>query len=132
MYEYKPIDHDAIREKIAGISTYWERQPTDDPHTLNGFAGTWNFSDHRLIPESLRNFIFESFPKIEKFRRIPLDDINALMNDVWEGPGSMQKIQNLYNEMRAERYGKADVGLKTRMSPEDFAKVPDYSEDEDE
>ena len=131
MYDYKPIDHDAIREKIDGISTYWERQPTDQPWTLNGFNGTWNFSDHRLIPESLRNFIMESFPKIEKFRRIPLEDINALMNDVWEGPGSMQKIQNLYNDMRAERYGKADVGLKTRLPVKDFNALPDIEEDDD-
>lgn len=131
MLDYKPIDHEAIREKISSIRNYWEDQPTDNPHTLNGFDGTWNFSDHRLIPESLRNFIFESFPKVEKFRRIPLEDINALMNDVWEGPGSMPKIQKLYNEMRAERYGRQDVGVKVRLSSEEFDALPEI-EDEDE
>ena len=82
---------------------YWESQRTDLPYTLNGFNGTWNFSNHNLIPESLINFIMESFPKEEKFKRIPLEDINALMNDVWEGPGSMTKIVRLKNEMFSAR-----------------------------
>jgi len=130
MLEYKPIDHEAIREKISFVRTYWDNQPTDNPHTLNGFDGTWAFTSHSAIPESLRNFIFESFPKATKFRRIPLEDINALMNDVWEGPGSMSKIQKLYNEMRAERYGRQDVGVKVRLSPEEFDKLPEIEEDE--
>jgi len=82
---------------------YWERQPTDQPHLLNGFNGTWNFSDHNLIPEALCNFILESFPKATRFKRIPLEEINDLMNDVWEGPGSMVKIATIYNEIKAER-----------------------------
>lgn len=82
---------------------YWERQPTDQPWLLNGFNGTWNFRDHNLIPESLHNFIFEHFPKVEKFKRIPLEDINKIMNDVWEGPGSMTKIVRLKNEMFSAR-----------------------------
>ena len=82
---------------------YWERQPTDRPWLLNGFNGTWNFRDHSLIPEALCNFIMESFPKAEKFKRIPLEDINVLMNDVWEGPGSMTKIVRLKNEMFSAR-----------------------------
>jgi len=112
--------------------SYWESQPTDQPHLLNGFKGTWAFSDHNLIPEPLRNFIIESFPKIEKFKRIPLEDINALMNDVWDGPGSMPKIQKLYDDMRAERYGKADPGLKARLPVEDFNALPDVEEEDDD
>lgn len=127
MYDYKPIDHDAIREKIAGISTYWERQPTDNPHTLNGFAGTWNFSNHRLIPEDLRDFIFESFPKHEKFRRIPIEEINALMNDVWEGPGSMVKVQNLLHEMRRMRNAGLDP---SKVKMDDVKTINDYSDGE--
>ena len=84
--------------------TYWERQPTDNPYYVNGFNGTFAFSEHKLVPEPFRNFIVESFPKIDRFRRIPLEDINTLMNDVWEGPGSMVKIERLLADMRAERY----------------------------
>lgn len=84
-------------------TSYWDNQPTDRPWLLNGFNGTWNFSDHSLIPDALHNFIWEHFPKVERFKRIPLDEINALMNDVWEGPGSMSKIERLYQEMRAAR-----------------------------
>ena len=85
---------------------YWERQPTDNPFYLNGFNGTWKFSDHDLIANELRNFIMESFHPEEKFKRIPLESINKLMNDVWEGPGSMVKIQKLYLEMFAARRAK--------------------------
>ena len=109
--------------------SYWERQPTDQPYTLNGFNGTWNFSNHNLIPESLINFIMESFPKEEKFKRIPLEDINALMNDVWEGPGSMPKIMTRLRDMRAERLGKKDVSVQT-LSQGDVKTIDDYSDEE--
>ena len=106
---------------------YWERQPTDRPWLLNGFNGTWNFRDHNLIPESLHNFIFEHFPKIEKFKRIPLEDINKIMNDVWEGPGSMPKIVRLYHEMlSARRAPKAE----TEESKESVRTIDQYDENE--
>jgi hypothetical protein len=111
---------------------YWERQPTDQPWLLNGFNGTWTFTDHDLIPGALRNFINESFPKHERFRRIPLDEINALMNDVWEGPGSMSKIQKLYIDMRVERLGKTDIGVKTQLPKmiDAVRTIDDYDENE--
>jgi hypothetical protein len=127
MHEIKPIDHEAIRAKIASIDTYWETQPTDQPHTLNGFAGTWAFSDHNLIPDGLRNFIMESFPKVEKFKRIPLDQINTLMNDVWEGPGSMPKIARLTKEMRIARQAGIDTSAKDTS---EVKTIDDYSDDE--
>jgi hypothetical protein len=128
IHEIRPIDHEAIREKIVSIDTYWERQPTDNPFTLNGFKGTWAFTDHNLIPDALRNFIWESFPKYERFRRIPLDEINALMNDVWEGPGSMPKIIKLYREMRAERLKSLD-GSNDKSAVEQKT-IDDFSEEE--
>ena len=94
------------------MKSYWDTAPTDQPWLLNGFNGTWAFSDHNLIPDALRNFIWENFPKHERFRRIPLDEINALMNDVWEGPGSMSKVEQLYQEMRAARFERGDKGVQ--------------------
>jgi hypothetical protein len=126
--EYKPIDHEAIRERIADVNNYWEHQPTDNPNTLNGFKGTWAFSDHRLIPESLRNFINESFPKIDRFNRIPLDEINALMNDVWEGPGSMVKIAGITKELRQARISSGMESSTKDTS--DVKTIDDYSDDE--
>lgn len=105
---------------------YWERQPTDRPYLVNGFNGTWAFTDHSLIPNCLTNFIFESFPKIEKFKRIPLEDINTLMNDVWEGPGSMVKIQRLYKEMRIARNQNTEPSNDTS----DVKTIDDYSDEE--
>lgn len=109
---------------------YWNKQPTDQPWLLNGFNGTWAFSDHNLIPGPLQDFISESFPKIDRFRRIPLEDINTLINDVWEGPGSMSKIQKLYNDMRIERGGKTDIGVKTRTPKAEYDALPNPDEEE--
>ena len=123
------------------MNSYWDSQPTDKPWLVNGFKGTWNFSDHNLIPDVLRNFIWASFPKHERFRRIPLDEINALMNEVWEGPGSMSKIERLYQEMRDERIRSgADKGVKVftesvlpKDEDEDDYEEPKLAfEDEDE
>jgi hypothetical protein len=127
MHEIKPIDHEAIREKISMIDSYWDRQPTDQPWTVNGFNGTWAFSDHDLIPDTLRNFIFESFPKIERFKRIPLEEINKLMNDVWEGPGSMSKIARLTQEIRNARLSNVSSDSKDLG---EVKTIDDYSEDE--
>jgi len=99
--------------------TYWERQPSDQPGLLNGFNGTWKFSDHSKISSELRNYLMEAFHPVEKFKRIPLDDINTLMNEVWEGPGSMVKIERLHREMYGERMAKkmGDDDTKTKTAP---------------
>ena len=34
---------------------------------------------------------------------IELEEINELMNEIWDGPGSMNKIATLTNEMRIAR-----------------------------
>ena len=107
---------------------YWEKQPIDKPWTLNGFAGTWAFTDHDLISNDLRNFIMESFHPEEKFKRIPLEDINKLMNDVWEGPGSMVKIQKMFEEMFAARQTKKTEN-STKMI-DAVRTIDDYDENE--
>ena len=42
--------------------TYWERQPSDQPGLLNGFNGTWKFSDHSP-PQRTGNLLCPSFKK---------------------------------------------------------------------
>lgn len=100
--------------------TYWERQPTDNPYTINGFNGTWNISDHSLVSSELRNYLLEAFHPESKFKRIPLDAINTLLNEVWEGPGSMVKIERLHREMYNERMAAklmGDEDTKTKTAP---------------
>lgn len=107
---------------------FWEQQSTDQPWLVNGFNGTWAFTDHDLIPNSLNNFIMESFPKIERFKRIPLEDINALMNEVWEGPGSMVKIQKFLDETRTKRINALTSG--TSKANSDVKTIDDYDEND--
>lgn len=94
------FDHLNIAE---GRARYWESQPTDQPHLLNGFKGTWNFSDYNLIPEPIQDFLLEVFHPQEKLKRIPLEDLNKAINDFWDGPGSMPKLVLAVGQMRHAR-----------------------------
>ena len=89
---------------------YWTQQPTDQPWLVNGFKGTWAFSDHSLIPDVILEYLLESFrDRLGEFRKghvksIPLNEINDLLNSVWEGPGSVVKLVNLTYDMRSNRF----------------------------
>jgi hypothetical protein len=98
------------------------KRDIDNPNSVNGFRGTWNFSDHTLIPETLYGFLTRHFGQA-KLRRIPLDKINQVMNEVWEGPGSLEKLFRLELEMR-------QAGKMIKFDARDFAK--DKKDDEDE
>ena len=89
---------------------YWTQQPTDQPWLVNGFKGTWAFSDHSLIPDVILEFLLETFrDRLGELRKghvksIPLNEINDLLNSVWEGPGSVVKLVNLTYDMRSNRF----------------------------
>ena len=89
---------------------YWTNQSTDQPWLVNGFKGTWAFSDHSLIPDVILEYLLESFrDRLGEFRKghvksIPLNEINDLLNSVWEGPGSVVKLVNLTYDMRSNRF----------------------------
>lgn len=92
------------RLKFAESSAaFWDSQDTTNPVTLNGFAGTWDIKDHTLIPQALLDFINESFYGYTRIKRIPLEEINNLLNEVWDGPGSMSKIVRMTQEKRTLR-----------------------------
>ncbi|MDB4257191.1 hypothetical protein N9827_00860 [bacterium] len=99
--------------KNSAIS-YWANQPTDQPWLPNGFAGTFAYSDHRLIPETITEFLLEHFrSRVGEARKnhisaIPLEEINDLMNEVWEGPGSMVKIVDMTYKLRHNRLEETD------------------------
>ena len=100
---------------------YWSEQPTDQPWLLNGFKGTWAFSDHSLIPDVILEFLLESFrDRFGELRKghiksIPLNEINDLLNEVWEGPGSVIKLVNLTYDMRYNRYSTNTIDAKDVM-----------------
>ena len=98
----------------------------DNPFTVNGFNGTWQFSEHSRIPECLQNYIIECFPEYERFKRIPLEDINRAMNEVWEGPGSLEKVWQLAREMRYKRYNTGTASSSATLEP--VKTIDDYSE----
>jgi len=96
----------------------------DNPFSVNGFKGTWNFSDHRLIPDVLHGFLLRFF-SVGRLRRVPLEEINKIMNEVWEGPGSLEKLFLLEKEMELS-------GKDIKFDPRDFAKSKKTDEDDDD
>ena len=67
------------------------------------------FSDTELVPELFRNFAVEHF-KLERFRRVNLDALNTVLNDMWDGPGSAAKISDYTWDLRiARREGREDT-----------------------
>ena len=93
----------------ASSVAYWESTPTDQPWLLNGFQGTFAYSDHSLIPQPILEFLHEYYNKrlgdLRKnhIKTIDLNEINDLLNDVWDGPGSMPKLAAMTHDMRIKR-----------------------------
>jgi hypothetical protein len=99
------------------------KKDIDNPYSVNGFRGTWKFSDHTLIPDTLFGFLTRHFGQA-KLRRIPLEKINQVMNELWEGPGSLEKLFRLELEMKQS-------GRLIKFDASDFKdKKKDEEEDE--
>jgi hypothetical protein len=107
---------------------FWKTQSTDNPSTVNGFRGTWKFSDHSLIPDTFNNFLLEYFYQYPKINKIPLEKINEVMNQVWEGPGSMVKIAQLTEELRLKRTVERPISSKI-IKDEDVRSIDDDEEE---
>ena len=108
---------------------FWDENPTDNPNLLNGFNGTFAFSDHLLIPEGLTEFLLEYFrPKLKEGRgksghidQSDLEEINTLLNELWEGPGSMSKIIRMMYMLKDNRL------LETPLTSSDTIKGFEYN-----
>lgn len=81
---------------------YWSEDSTVGPNTLNGFAGTFNYTDPARVPELFRNLAVEYFG-LERYRSVKLDRLNDLVNELWEGPGSCAKISDVIWDIRIAR-----------------------------
>ena len=73
-------------------------QEIDNPNAVNGFNGTWAISDHAKLPEVFFGFVQRYF-NVSRIKRVPIEEINTLLNSLWEGPGSLEKIFRLENEL---------------------------------
>ena len=94
-----------------------------NPNHPAGFTGTFAFTSHRKIPELFLGFLQRHFGQF-RVNRIPLEDINAVMNDLWEGPGSFSKIVALeheaYHEMKPVHLLATDLLKITKEEKEDL------------
>ena len=96
---------------------YYASLPTEgfNINCIRKFA----FSDTELVPELFRNFAMEYFG-LERFRRVDLDKLNSVLNELWEGPGSAAKISDIIWDIRIQRReGREDTAdaLKGYVTP---------------
>jgi len=112
--------------------SWWAEQPADDENTVNGFQGEFQFTDHKLVPDALKDFVVESFPRKEGFDRVPLTDVNAVLNTAWEGPGSMPRIVMLTTQLReTARRGSPVKPVTEDTTVAEFCEARSYHSDED-
>ena len=104
------------------IAFYNQPRFVDDPYHPAGFTGTFAFSSHRRIPEIFHAFLQRHFGQY-RIRRVPIEDINAIMNELWEGPGSLEKIfrleNDMYNSGKDVKFTAADLAVMKQKLPED-------------
>lgn len=108
--------------------SYWNKD-MERPNSINNFDGTFQISDHTRIHEVFIEFIMYSF-KTARIRRVPIEDINELLNEVWEGPGSVEKILRLTYELGQSitNLGPLDTPKKKSilLDDEDVGPVASY------
>ena len=104
------------------IAFYNQPRFVHDPYHPAGFTGTFAFSSHRRIPEIFHAFLQRHFGQY-RIRRVPIEDINAIMNELWEGPGSLEKIfrleNDMYNSGKDVKFTAADLAVMKQKLPEE-------------
>lgn len=107
----------------AKIDFYNQPKFVNDPFHPAGFKGTFAFKEHTAIPDVFTGLLQRYFGHF-RIRRIPLNKINDLLNEIWEGPGSLEKVFRLEDELRAN-------GNKIAISASDIAKLKENDEEDD-
>lgn len=113
---------------------YYANLPTDT-HGINSIE-QFAFSDHNLVPELFQNFAIEYF-NLERWRRCDLDELNRVLNELWEGPGSAAKISDAIWDIRRHRRAGTEPkdslkGYDTPTIDSDLDPVLDDKQDTDE
>lgn len=90
---------------------------TDYIHGINQIE-QFEFTDPRAVPELFRNFAVEYF-ELERYSRVDLEQLNQVLNQLWQGPGSCALISDLIWDIRiARRQGDpAQDALKGYSTP---------------
>lgn len=92
------INHSVLKQQTHDFFAAQSAESTG----LNGFSGEFAFSDHDAVPELIRDLVL-SQRKEDKFDRIPIDDVNSIANEFWEGPGSCARISDIIWDCRIAR-----------------------------
>jgi len=98
--------------------------------TLDEFEGPFAIRDHSLIPGELLNYLSERFYTTARLSRVPLDEINSALNEVWSGPGSVSKVREAYLELKQARRARGDANqnLGVAASATSVQTIDDFTE----
>lgn len=116
-----------LEERLEEKIDFYNRpQFVNDPFHPAGFKGTWAFSDHSKIPDVFHEFL-QRYYGVYRIRRVPIDQINKLLNELWEGPGSLEKIFRMQDDLR-----KSGKDVKFTAADVAAIKVKEVEEDDDD
>jgi|TARA_B110000240_G_scaffold19456_1_gene19783 hypothetical protein len=111
--------HSCVEDKIA---FYNQTRFVENPNHPNGFNGTFAFTSVSKIPEVFHAFLQRHFGQY-RIRRLPVDKINELLNELWEGPGSLEKIFLLEKELMLSgkdvKFTAADLAIMKSKKAEE-------------
>ena len=78
---------------------HYNKKENMEPGNLNGFDSTFDIKEASKIPEELLGFLNIHFNAGKKRRaKYSMEDVNKALNEIWEGPGSLEKIFRLEME----------------------------------
>lgn len=86
----------------------WRTHDVDRVGSVNSFDSTWDISDHELIPEAVRDFLFEAFAGTRRLKDVSLSEINRVLNENWRGPGSVAVLREKTYKMKRMRHKNSD------------------------
>lgn len=102
-------------EAILDSNVHYYKKEMKRPNSINSFNGTFQIGDHARIHEVFNEFLMYSF-KTSRLRKIKIEDINKLLNEVWEGPGSVEKILRMTHELRQTGISIGPVDLPKKKA----------------
>jgi hypothetical protein len=97
---------------------HWRGRYVDNPMHINGFVGEFAFSDHDLVPEIVQTLVLYT-TKYERFRQVPLEEVNRIARDVHEGKPEfvVRALERILAVKRARAAGIAAENEKNTYEP---------------
>lgn len=112
----------------------WQDRELDNPNHINGFRGEFSFSDHSVVPETVRNLVMHVTP-YERFRSVPLEEITRIARETHGGkPGFIVRATERIIQAVRERHARQsdEPVTKTAHVYENELTIDDWNGDQND